>query len=86
MDDPVERLKIVTAGFIAGLMTPFHILQAQPPIPVPIGSTLEAKMENGTKLYFEHIGPGQTDSRVYARGPDDSFVLDGATQVQKIQK
>ena len=79
--DKVERLKIVTAGFIAGLMTPFHVTQAQPPIPVAVGSTLEAKMKNGTNLYFEHIGPKPTDSYVLAKGPDNSFTYYGATQV-----
>lgn len=71
--DPIERIKILTAGFIGGLTTMSRILNGAPPIPMRIGETYQAVLEDGSRLYLEQTGTKRTDTLVLIYGPNESF-------------
>lgn len=48
--DPVERLKLITAGLIADISTPLTISNGSPPIPAFPGEYLEGIMADGTYI------------------------------------
>ena len=73
--DPVERLAMITAGFIGGLTTQSRIINAAPPIKMMIGETFSSVLENGCTLYVEQAGPLRSDTLVQIYGPDECFRL-----------
>jgi hypothetical protein len=71
--DPIERIKILSAGFVGGLTTMGRQLNGAPPILMRIGETYQAVMEDGSRLYLEQAGPKRTDTLVLIYGPNDAF-------------
>lgn len=58
--------------------------RGMPPIPIPVGSTFRAKLQNGTKAFLEHVGPNMVNSLVQIEGKDGSFSIYGAMKVSPI--
>lgn len=71
--DPIERISILTAGFVGGMTTMSRVLNGAPPIPMRIGETYQAVFEDGSRLYLEQAGPKRTDTLVLIIGPNESF-------------
>ena len=71
--DPIERISILTAGFVGGLTTMSRVLNGAPPIPMRIGETYESVFEDGSRLYIEQAGHKRTDTLVLIYGPNESF-------------
>lgn len=74
-EDPVERLKLLTAANLGRQIELPLYTAGMPPIPVPVGSTLSAELKNGAVAYFEHIGPKMVNSALQIIGNNGSFKL-----------
>ncbi len=72
--DPLERMKLVIAFAISGLH--LAVTQLKPFNPL-LGETLEGGLDDGTKIFCEHIShhPPITSFLVY--GPDNCYTLSG---------
>jgi len=81
-DDRVARLKLISSAVVASLTLVPNLLCGQPPIPVPRGSTLQAQMEGGINLYFEHVGPSKTDARILVVGPNNYWKISAYNKTQ----
>ena len=73
--DPVERIAMLTAGFLGGLTTQSRIINGAPPIQMRIGETFSSMLDNGCKLYVEQAGPLRSDTLVQIYGPEECFKL-----------
>jgi len=75
-DDPLERVKYITAGYVASVTSSIAIQNGVPPIPSYKGDTLEGTDEYGTKLLITHDSHKQDVSIVNIQGPEGEFKID----------
>jgi len=73
--DPKERIKLLTAGFVAGLTQVSQTLQGSPSIANRLGETLQANMADGSTGYIEQCGLSRTDTRVLIYGAEEKFTI-----------
>jgi hypothetical protein len=73
--NPKERLKLLTAGFFAGLTVASQTLKGSPSIANRIGETLQARLPDGSMGYVEQCGAKRTETRVLIYGVDEQFTL-----------
>jgi hypothetical protein len=60
--DPLERLKLLTAISSARQVESPINSRGMPPIPIPVGGTLDALLANGALAHVEHLGPKMINS------------------------
>lgn len=80
-NNPLERIKIITAAIIGGCTTLPRILGGMNVIPVPLGSTAQASLLGKINMYNERIGPLRTDGRTFVIGPDGCFRISSSDKV-----
>eukprot|EP01022_Parablepharisma_sp_SALTPOND_P004220 TRINITY_DN1190_c0_g1_i1.p3 TRINITY_DN1190_c0_g1~~TRINITY_DN1190_c0_g1_i1.p3 ORF type:complete len:471 (-),score=49.44 TRINITY_DN1190_c0_g1_i1:72-1484(-) len=72
--DPVERMKLTIAFALSGLH--LAVTQLKPFNPL-LGETLEGGLDDGTKIYCEHISHHPPITSFLTYGPDNCYSLSG---------
>jgi len=68
VEDPIERLKLVITTSIAGM----HLCTGQlKPFNPILGETLQCKLDDGSKIYAEHISHHPPISNLLFEAPDN---------------
>ena len=74
VDDPVERMKAVLTGTIAGMYMNFR---PEKPLNPVLGETFEAVGADGSKIYVEQTSHHPPVSHMYVEGPDGRYIVHG---------
>lgn len=75
INDPKERIRLITAGFVGGISTVSRTLQGSPPIQSRLGETYQAVFSDGSRGYVEQGGTQRTETLVLIYGKDECFKL-----------
>ncbi|KXZ54450.1 hypothetical protein GPECTOR_4g1001 [Gonium pectorale] len=76
--DPVERMKLVTTWFVAGLHHAFE--NWRKPFNPILGETWQASLSDGTSMYMEQISHHPPVSAFHMEGPGGSYRFRGLSQ------
>ena len=75
--DPIERLKLVTAMYIAGHHVNPCVIQLRAPLNPIIGETYQKVLDNGAHFYGEQTSHHPPVTNFHLEGPDHLYRFSG---------
>lgn len=76
IDDPIERIQLIAAGFQANMYLTTAESKGRIDIPTFPGETLEGSLANGTRFVGHHVSSNPRTNRITITGANNSYIFE----------